>query len=127
AIADEIAAAHALEHVPFFARSMGPRCHRAVPVDLRIPGVDKADAIAASPQCGQLLLDLAWMPEIVGVDRRNELAFRFGDPAVAGGGDAGVVLPDQTHPVVRSGEAAGDLGRTVARTVIDNQDLEIVV
>ena len=63
-------------------------------------------------------------PEVVGVAEGDQLARRGLDAPVAGGCDAGVLLTDDLD---RAGERADDVGCSVRRAVVDDDELEVAV
>jgi hypothetical protein len=52
---------------------------------MTLESVDESDPIASVPNDGDLLLDLARMPDIVRIERRNELAVSVCNSKIAGG------------------------------------------
>src|SRR6185369_16339611 len=68
-----------------------------------------------------LQLELAWRVEIVGVEKRQQIAPCDARPVIARRRYASVRLVHQAH---RFAEGPGDLDRTIGRSVVDDDDLE---
>ncbi len=64
---------------------------------------------------------------VVGVDEGDQVAAGLADAGVAGGAEAGVLLPDDPHPVVGRRVPGDDVHRPVRRAVVDDHDLEVRV
>ena len=65
--------------------------------------------------------ELLGQPLVVGVDKRHQLAPRFFEPAVPCRRFAAVGSEDVPH----TAEAASNVGRSVCRPVVDDDDLEV--
>jgi hypothetical protein len=63
--------------------------------------------------------------QVVAVGERQELTAGHRRTGVAGRPQPGVRLVDDPHPGVARGEAVGELAGAVARTVVDDHDLQV--
>src|SRR6266540_4175250 len=64
---------------------------------------------------------LFWLPEVVCIQDRYELALRERDSEIARCGRAGVRLPHQSEP--RIVEPSDDVTRPIRRPVVDHEDV----
>ncbi len=98
-----------------------------MPVDAGKPSVVEHYIRVSAAQTRDLAADLLRMPEVIGVDRRQKWAFGKFQSAIAGGGNATILLPVHRQARVCGRMALSDEGRGVRRTVVDDEYLEIPV
>jgi hypothetical protein len=101
------------------------RSDDVVLIDQSRIAVDKSDPIAPFLHHGDLLLDLARMPDIVSIDRRNELAVRVCDSQIAGSCHSYIRLSQEDDQWILATESLDYSCGVVVGPVIDNNDLEV--
>src|SRR5262249_47997067 len=93
-------------------------------VDLFTPGSEQGDLIVAA-EMTMLMLQALRPRAIVGVQPRNQVAPRLGNPAVERRDQAEPFLLEDAHAVILAATGLRDRRSGVLRTVFDDDKLEV--
>ena len=99
----------------------------AVTIQKRGPAVDQPAILARTAQRRDLPRQLVRMPEIVGIEGRDQRAARMCESEVAGRGRAAVGLLQQPDAEIALRQVGGDHGGPVARAVVDDQHFKFAM
>jgi len=76
-------------------------------------------------QDGDLLFEVCRVPHVVAIEQREIIPARMSERLVARGGDAAVVLPDQSDTPVMRGDIRDNRQRFVGGPIVDDDHFEI--
>ncbi|UHD17147.1 hypothetical protein LT988_03565 [Thiocapsa bogorovii] len=93
-------------------------------VDRDPRGIHQADIARCVEQAAQLLGDPLRVPDVVGIQRGDEIAARGSNPEISCRGDPFVRLLQDPDPRVVTREATQDLGGSVRGAIVDDKDLQ---
>jgi len=79
------------------------------------------------PHYGHLALNLLRMPEVIGIEWSNEMAFRLGNTEIAGACHAAVRLMYQANPFIDGCKVLDNSNGSVSTTVIHHNYFNIMV
>ena len=127
AIADEIAPEDVLQHLAVGIGLMLEAGDAAVRIDPRIPGIGEPRPLPTRIERFKLARDLRGRPEIIGVDKGDQIGRRRSPSHVARRRHTGIGLPHHADARIDRGMRQHRFDRAVARAVIDHDDLELGV
>lgn len=127
AVRDEIPIEVPIEHPAFHHRGRRGIDDAAAGVDAAIPVVDQTQAGRAVHEALVLQPQLVGMPQVVGVERRDEIPARGVDTCIARRGHAAVRLRNHPHArILRRVPLRHAAGRVLG-PVVDDDDLQVGV
>ena len=96
-------------------------------VDRPEEAIDEARRLRRGQRGVDLLFQLGRMPQIVGIDRRDERSAPPRDAQVSRRRAATILLANQRHARVVAYKAPGNVGGAVGRPVVDDEHLDVAV
>src|SRR5262249_51504181 len=96
-------------------------------VDPQRPSVHHADLRTGFTHRGDLPSDLLGMPDIIGIERRDEFAAGAFDADVARRSDAAIRLSQELYAPIDGGDSLDDRRGPVGRAVVDHDDFQIAI
>jgi hypothetical protein len=127
AITDEIPRKELVQDVAGVKTWGCPGKRAARCVNDRKPAVDEACPFPSRDQGLKLAFNVGGSPKVIRVDERDEICTGALPPAISGRSHSRIVLPDDLDTRILRGMLLDDSNGVVARAVIDNDNLELLM